>query len=58
MHAQERPVYLLDDGGLMAEFIAKEQNRHRLTAIEELSMPLFYAQGRDRGWLYRLEWDK
>jgi hypothetical protein len=55
MHAQDRPIYLLDDGGLMAEFIDQQQKNYRLTPIEELSIPLFYTQDRDTGWLYRLE---
>jgi hypothetical protein len=57
MEARGRPVYLLDDGGLMADYIATEQERHRLTAIEELQVPLFNTQDRETGWLYRLEWD-
>jgi hypothetical protein len=57
MRGSGRPVYLLDDGGLMAEFIAQEQSRHRLTPIEELRVPLFYTRDRETGWLYRLEWD-
>jgi hypothetical protein len=55
MSADQRPVYLLDDGGLMAEFI-KEQDPARLTRIEELVIPLFNTQDRETGWLYRLEW--
>jgi hypothetical protein len=55
MREDERPIYLLDDGGLMAEFIAEEQARHRLTPLEELRVPLFYARDRETGWLYRLE---
>ncbi len=58
MQASSRPVYLLDDGGLMAEFIAKEGARRRLTPIEALQVPLFYTQDRETGWLYRLEWDE
>jgi hypothetical protein len=58
MQASGRPVYLLDDGGLMAEFIAQEGARRRLTPIEALQVPLFYTQDREAGWLYRLEWDK
>jgi hypothetical protein len=56
MEAEGRPVYLLDDGGLMADFITKEQGRHRLTPVEALEVPLFYTQDRETGWLYRLEW--
>ncbi len=58
MQARGRPVYLLDDGGLMAEFIKKEQARRSLTPIEELQVPLFYTRDRETGWLYRLEWEK
>lgn len=58
MHAAGRPIFLLDDGGLMADFIAQEQAFHRLTPIESLSLPLFYTQDRETGWLYRLEWDQ
>lgn len=57
MRAAERPVYLLDDGGLMAAFIAREGTGRRLTPIEELEVPLFYTQDPDSGWLYRLEWE-
>jgi hypothetical protein len=56
MQAGGRPVYLLDDGGLMAEFIAEQRERHRLTPMEELKVPLFYTRDRETGWLYRLEW--
>jgi hypothetical protein len=56
MQNRGRPVYLLDDGGLMADFITEEQGRHRLTPIEALEVPLFYTQDRETGWLYRLEW--
>jgi hypothetical protein len=56
MQARHRPVYLLDDGGPMEGFIEREKARHRLTPIEALRVPLFYAQGRETGWLYRLEW--
>ena len=58
MQASGRPVYLLDDGGLMADFIAKEANRRHLTPAEALQVPLFYTQDRETGWLYRLEWDQ
>jgi len=57
MRERGRPVYLLDDGGLMAEFIEQEQARHRLTPIEALRVPLFYTRDRESGWLYRLEWE-
>ncbi len=58
MQAGGRPVYLLDDGGLMVEFIQKQRIRHQLTPIEELYIPLFYTRDRETGWLYRLEWDE
>jgi hypothetical protein len=56
MQAAGRPIYLLDDGGLMADFIAAESSQHALTPIEELPVPLFYTRDRETGWLYRLEW--
>jgi len=55
MEAEGRPVYLLDDGGLMAAFIEQERSRRRLTPIAELPIPLFYTRDRESGWLYRLE---
>ncbi len=55
MQARGRPIYLLDDGGLMAEFIEQEQSRRRLTPIAELRVPLFYTRNRETGWLYLLE---
>jgi len=58
MQARRRPVYLLDDGELMAEFIDRDRGRHRLTPIEGLEVPLFYSRDRDTGWLYRLEWGR
>jgi hypothetical protein len=58
MQINRRPVYLLDDGGLMDQFIEQERTRHRLTPIGELHIPLFYTQDRETGWLYRLEWDQ
>ena len=58
MQTAGRPVYLLDDGGLMAGFIAQEGGRRSLTPVEELQVPLFYTQDRETGWLYRLEWDQ
>jgi hypothetical protein len=57
MRASGRPVYLLDDGGLMAKFIEQERTRHVLSPIEELRVPLFYTRDRETGWLYRLEWE-
>ncbi|NIV39728.1 MAG: hypothetical protein GWN58_63080 [Anaerolineae bacterium] len=57
MRQSGRPVYLLDDGGLMAEFIATQQTQRSLTPIEELKIPLFYTRDRETGWLYRLEWE-
>jgi hypothetical protein len=58
MEAAGRPIYLLDDGGLMATFIAQEQEHGRVAPIEELAIPLFYARDRETGWLYRLERDE
>ncbi|MEJ2735983.1 MAG: hypothetical protein P8189_20855 [Anaerolineae bacterium] len=58
MEADRRPVYLLDDGGLMAEFIEQKRTRHRLTPIAELHIPLFYTRDRESGCLFRLEWDQ
>jgi len=49
-----RPVYLLDDGGLMAEFIDQQRDRCELVPVAELQVPLFYTRGRDTGWLYHL----
>jgi hypothetical protein len=57
MGAQGRPLYMLDDGGLMADFIAQKQERHRLIQLEELAIPLFYTSDRETGWLYLLEPD-
>jgi hypothetical protein len=56
MEANDRPIYLLDDGDLMAEFIEEHQEGYRLTPIEALGVPLFPDRGRDWGWLYHLEW--
>jgi hypothetical protein len=58
MQAVGRPVYLLDDGGLMAEFIDGQRSQHRLVPVEALQVPLFYTRDRETGWLYRLEWDE
>ncbi len=58
MQDRGRPVYLLDDGGLMEAFIAQEAARHRLVPIAELTLPIFYAEGRESGWLYRLEGER
>jgi hypothetical protein len=55
MLSNDRPIYLLDDGGLMAHFIERERERSRLAPVESLKVPLFYTQDRDSGWLYRLE---
>jgi hypothetical protein len=55
MEAGGRPVYLLDDGGLMAGFIDEEKAHYRLTPIEALQVPLFYTQNRETGYLYHLE---
>jgi hypothetical protein len=57
METSGRSVYLLDDGGLMERFIAQESVRRRLVPVAELAMPIFYADGRESGWLYRLEWE-
>jgi hypothetical protein len=57
MQAKGRPIYLLDDGGLMAEFIEQQTELFRLTPIEELKIPLFYTRDRETGRLYRLEWE-
>ena len=57
MRDSGRPVYLLDDGGLMADFIARQQDQHHLTPVEELYVPLFYTRDRETGWLYHLEWE-
>jgi hypothetical protein len=56
MQAAGRPVYLLDDGGLMADFIVAESSKRAFTPVEELPVPLFYTRDRETGWLYRLEW--
>lgn len=58
MEERGRPVYLLDDGGLMEAFIAREATRRRLVPVAELALPIFYAEGRESGWLYRLEWER
>lgn len=57
MRIRQRPIYLLDDGGLMAQFIAREQTHRHLIPVEELKVPLFYTRDRETGWLYRLEWE-
>ena len=49
-----RPVYLLDDGGLMAEFIETQRGRYELVPVAELQVPLFYTRDRETGWLYLL----
>jgi hypothetical protein len=49
-----RPVYLLDDGGLMASFIEAQRGQCTLEPVAELWVPLFYTRDRDTGWLYRL----
>jgi hypothetical protein len=58
MQARHRPVYLLDDGNLMSDFIDKQRVRLRVTPIEELEIPLFDDKLRDKGWLFRVEWDQ
>jgi hypothetical protein len=57
MQVSGRPVYLLDDGGLMADFIEAQPTHYVLTAVEELRIPLFFTRDRETGWLYRLEWE-
>jgi hypothetical protein len=52
-----RPIFLLDDGGLMADFVEQERAHHRLTPLEALEIPLFYTRDRETGTLYRLEWE-
>ncbi|MGD8736202.1 MAG: hypothetical protein PVJ85_05530 [Anaerolineae bacterium] len=56
MRARGRPVYLLDDGGLMAGFIKTEQALRTLVPVAELEIPLFNTRDRETGWLFRLEW--
>jgi hypothetical protein len=58
MRADLRPVYLLDDGARMAEFIQNIEAVNRLAPIEALRVPLFDAAERETGWLYLLEWDR
>jgi hypothetical protein len=58
MQASGRPVYLLDDGDLMASFIDREAAYRDLTPVAELEIPLFNTRDRDTGRLYRLEWDR
>jgi hypothetical protein len=58
MQSSGRPVYLLDDGGLMSEFIDTADTHHRLTPVAELQVPLFYTRDRETGWLYHLEWEQ
>jgi hypothetical protein len=50
-----RPVYLLDDGSLMRDFVARQAGQRSLVPIEELTVPLFYTRDRLAGWLYLLE---
>ncbi len=49
-----RPVYLLDDGGLMARFIEAQRSQCQLVPVAELQVPLFYTRDRETGWLYHL----
>jgi hypothetical protein len=58
MQSAGRPIYLLDDGKLMAEFIAAEEANHSLTLIERLQVPLFGAGDRQLGWLYLVGTDE
>jgi hypothetical protein len=55
MSANGRPVYLLDDGRVMADFIRAQQQTIEMVPIEELQVPLFDARARETGWLYLLE---
>jgi hypothetical protein len=55
MESRGRPIFLLDDGALMASFIAREAARRRLVPVAELAVPIFDGDGRESGWLYRLE---
>jgi hypothetical protein len=54
MDSLGRPVYLLDDGGLMARFIEAQREECTLEPVAELRVPLFYTRDRETGWLYRL----
>ena len=54
MAEQGRPIYLLDDGGLMADFIEAQGVQRVLTPVAELQVPLFYTRDRETGWLYQL----
>jgi hypothetical protein len=54
MYGLGRPVYLLDDGSLMARFIEAQRGRCTLEPVAELRVPLFYTRDRETGWLYRL----
>jgi hypothetical protein len=58
MRTLHRPVYLLDDGNLMNDFIEEQGVRIQLAPIEELDIPVFNDKGRDKGWLYQVEWDQ
>ena len=49
-----RPIYLLDDGNLMADFIVKLRGTFQLVPVEPLAIPLFGARDREAGWLYEL----
>jgi hypothetical protein len=62
MEASDRPVFLLDDGDLMAAFIEEQQAleasaaKYHLAPIEAVGVPLFPPRDREAGWLYHLEW--
>jgi hypothetical protein len=58
MHAAGRPVFLLDDGTRMAEFIEIQSDQMQLVPIDELPIPVFFTHERQTGWLYRLELDE
>jgi hypothetical protein len=55
MYDEQRAVYLLDDGPLMARFVSTQQESHRITAVKALNVPIFDELHRDAGWLFRLE---
>jgi hypothetical protein len=58
MRTRQRPVYLLDDGKPMSDFVEEHWVRAQLTPIEELEIPLFDDKSRETGWLYRVGWNQ
>lgn len=54
MRSTSRPIYLLDDGNLMTDFIVKLRGSFELVPVEPLAIPLFGAPDREAGWLYEL----